>query len=54
MTKSNYSIGIDLGGTTVKLGIVTSDGKIKKKIKLDTLAENGPEAVINQIKKRCG
>ena len=29
--KLKYAIGVDLGGTKVKLGIVSSEGKIVKK-----------------------
>lgn len=49
--KIKYSIGVDLGGTKVKLGIVTSDGKIIKKLSIPTLASEGPEKSIGQIKK---
>lgn len=52
MPKSEkYAIGVDLGGTTVKFGIVTEKGTILKKLVLDTKAENGPKAVIKQIVK---
>jgi len=49
--KIKYAIGVDLGGTKVKLGIVTSEGRIVRKISIPTLAENGPEKSIGQIKK---
>ncbi|MDP4117102.1 MAG: ROK family protein [Bacteroidota bacterium] len=45
-----YSIGVDLGGTNIKLGIVTNTGKIIKKISVDTKAEGGSKVVISQIK----
>jgi glucokinase len=52
MSKSEkYTLGVDLGGTTVKIGIVSEKGKIKKKIALDTMAEGGPNKVIEQIAK---
>lgn len=51
MGTSRYSLGVDLGGTTVKFGIVSESGKIKKRLSLETFAEDGPEAVIQQIKK---
>ncbi len=52
MAKSEkYAIGVDLGGTSIKLGIVAQSGKIIKKASLDTLAEEGPKSVISQIKK---
>lgn len=49
--KNNYAVGVDLGGTFVKIGIVTDKGKIVDKISIDTLAEKGPKKVISQIKK---
>lgn len=51
MASTKYAIGVDLGGTTVKFGLVSPDGKIKKRFSLDTHADKGPEAVISQIKK---
>ena len=45
-----YAIGVDLGGTSVKLGIVSQQGKIIKKTAVETKAEDGPESVIAQIK----
>lgn len=49
--KNNYAVGVDLGGTFVKIGIVTDKGKIIDKISIDTFAEQGPKKVISQIKK---
>ena len=48
--KQKYAIGVDLGGTKIKLGIVTSEGKIIKKTAVPTLAEEGAEKSISQIK----
>lgn len=31
MSKMKYAIGVDLGGTFIKIGIVTEKGKITKK-----------------------
>lgn len=51
MTKHEKSaIGIDLGGTSIKFGLVAPDGTIVKKDSLPSLAADGPEAVIGQIK----
>lgn len=47
----NYAIGVDLGGTAIKVGLVSRDGKIIKKVVVDTLANQGPKIVIEQIKK---
>ncbi len=49
--KEKYAIGVDLGGTNVKVGIVSNDGKITKKTSIETKAEGGPDSVISQIKK---
>ena len=46
-----YAVGVDLGGTSIKIGLVNSEGKIFKKISLPTNAEKGPKAVIKEIKK---
>jgi glucokinase len=46
-----YAIGVDLGGTSIKLGIVSETGKIIYKTSLETKAEAGPEKVVAQIKK---
>jgi len=52
MSKSEkYAIGVDLGGTFIKFGIVTEKGKIIRKSFVDTKAEGGPESVIKQMKK---
>lgn len=45
------AIGVDLGGTTVKTGLISSDGKIIATSKLPTRADENPQAVIEQIKK---
>ncbi len=50
MVKSNkYAIGVDLGGTYIKFGLVTSEGVIEKKLKLKAHVENGHEPVVNDI-----
>ncbi|MFA4922922.1 MAG: ROK family protein [Ignavibacteriaceae bacterium] len=52
MSKSEkYAIGVDLGGTYIKFGIVTEKGKIVRKSFVDTKAEGGPDVVIKQMKK---
>lgn len=45
------AIGVDLGGTTVKTGLINTDGKILAVSKVPTRAEENPDAVIEQIKK---
>lgn len=51
MKSDVYAIGVDLGGTSIKFGLVNIAGKIKKKFSLETHAEEGPDAVIGQIIK---
>ncbi len=50
MPKTSYAIGIDLGGTTVKSALVDKKGKIIQTHKISSRADEGPEAVIGQIK----
>ncbi len=47
--KDKYAIGVDLGGTSIKLGIVTNTGRLIKKISIRTEAEKGPKKVIDNI-----
>ena len=51
MSKLHYAIGVDLGGTTIKTGVVDSNGKIIFQTKLPTLGEQGPKIVVAQIQK---
>lgn len=44
-----YAIGIDLGATTIKAGIVNPNGILLEQIVLDSKALKGPAAVIKQI-----
>jgi glucokinase len=48
---THKALGIDLGGTTVKAGIVSGDGSIVAQISLPSLADKGPETVADQIVK---
>lgn len=50
MTKTNkYAIGVDLGGTNIKIGIVSDKGKLIHSIITKTEAEDGPKKVISNI-----
>ena len=49
--KLKYAVGVDLGGTKIKLGIVSSEGRIIKKLAVPTLAEEGVERSVGQIQK---
>lgn len=47
--KKTFTIGIDLGGTSIKAGAVDNNGKILSQCKVDTKAHKGPPSVIQQI-----
>ncbi len=44
-----FAIGVDLGGTSIKTGVVDKKGKILDQITVDSKASKGPPAVIQQI-----
>lgn len=44
------AVGVDLGGTNIKIGVVASDGKILEKTSVKTEAAGGPKQVIENIK----
>lgn len=46
---STSIVGVDVGGTTIKAGIVSTGGSILYQNKLPTLADKGPAAVVRQI-----
>jgi glucokinase len=48
--KTKYAIGVDLGGTSIKLGIVSDSGRLIKKVTVRTEAEKGKKQVIENIK----
>lgn len=49
--EKNIVIGVDLGGTRIKLGAVNEKGNIIKDLNIASEAELGPEAVIKNIIK---
>lgn len=51
MPKRKFAVGVDLGGTSIKIGLVDEKGKILEKVTIDSLANEGPETVVNQIIK---
>ena len=52
MAKSiKYAIGVDIGGTNIKVGIVSDKGKLVKNISVKTEADGGPKKVIANIIK---
>ena len=46
-----YAIGVDLGGTNIKIGIVSAKGRLIKSISIKTEADCGPKKVITNIIK---
>ncbi|HTK81210.1 MAG TPA: ROK family protein [Bacteroidota bacterium] len=49
MPKKTFAIGIDLGGTSIKTGVVDKKGKILDQISVDSKASKGPPSVIQQM-----
>jgi len=47
--KSNYALGVDIGGTNIKFGIISDTGKIIKKSMIETHREGGPRIVVKQL-----
>ena len=47
---SKTAIGVDMGGTTIKAGVVSADGTIRYSNKFPTCAGEGPAKVIQQIR----
>ncbi|HPN37975.1 MAG TPA: ROK family protein [Melioribacteraceae bacterium] len=47
--KGSLAIGVDLGGTNIKIGLVTKSGEIVNQVSVESKANNGPKAVIKQI-----
>ena len=48
---AKYAIGVDLGGTTVKAGIVSREGEIIHQLAIPTEADKGPDYVSGRIVK---
>jgi glucokinase len=51
MPKRKYAVGVDLGGTSIKIGLVDEKGEILDKTSVASLAHEGPKTVISQIIK---
>ena len=49
MSQQKFYIGVDLGATTIKSGIVDERGAILEQFKKVTESDKGPEAVIDNI-----
>ena len=46
---SSYAIGIDLGGTNIKAGLVNKNGKIQSRLSIKTNYNADPQIISNQI-----
>ena len=47
----NYVVGVDVGGTTVKMGLFDKEGNVLEKWELKTRTENGGENILPDIAK---
>ena len=47
----NYCFGVDIGGTTIKMGLFQFDGKLVDKWEIGTRCENSGESVLPDITK---
>ncbi len=46
-----YVLGVDIGGTKIKIGVITRSGKIQKSVTIDTLAHEGVDQVIHRLQE---
>ena len=46
---AKYAFGVDLGGTTVKLGLFTAEGELLDKWEIPTRKENGGDMIVSDI-----
>ncbi|MEI7904584.1 MAG: ROK family protein [Candidatus Firestonebacteria bacterium] len=51
MSKENFAIGVDLGGTNTVAGLVSSKGRVLFKEKLKTEAHKGKNSIIHNIER---
>lgn len=50
----NYCFGVDIGGTTVKMGLFQTDGVLLEKWEIPTRTENGGEMILPDVAKSIG
>ena len=48
---SKYAFGVDVGGTTVKLGLFDGEGTLLDKWEIPTVTENQWEAILPDVAK---
>lgn len=46
-----YAVGVDIGGTTVKIGLFTIEGKVLSKWEIETRKESNGKYILNDIAK---
>lgn len=46
-----FTVGVDLGGTLIRAGLFTQEGRLVERLELPTKAAEGPQAVIGRIKE---
>ncbi len=51
LKETDCAIGIDLGGTKIEMGVVTSFGEVIDRIRVETDSKNGPQAIEEQLVK---
>lgn len=49
---SKYCFGVDVGGTTVKLGLFNTDGDLLEKWEIPTVTADGGKAILPDIADR--
>jgi len=49
MSSAKLLVGIDLGGTNIKAGLVSPEGEVIRRARCKTLTEEGPEAVLGRM-----
>ena len=46
-----YAVGVDIGGTTVKIGLFTIEGKVLSKWEIETRKESNGKYILSDIAK---
>lgn len=46
---SHYAVGVDVGGTSVKLALVSEEGEVIEQTSVPTLGDESPDATVSQI-----
>ena len=48
-----YCFGVDIGGTTVKIGLFSTDGTLLDKWEIPTRTENQGERILPDVAQLC-